>query len=780
MRSFKQLEFDKIRTDIASECHSVAGRMHAAHITPGTTITAIRRSLALHAEMQALLRENLSFSFEYLTDVTPLLSAQQHQTFDFVEFRSIIYSLAIANNILHAEADWQDFPVFNHLRSRLTAFDDLEQRFNKIFSPDGEVLDSASPELKRIRQRHRKVRKDISAVLQKKMEEYDADKLLHDRIITQRDGRFVIPVKEGAPSFVSGIVHGRSGSKSSVYIEPQEVVSYNNEIGMLSDEEKQEIFRIFTEFTAAIRLRGDAIITTTELLARMDFHFAVGRFSNAIGASIPEISPDPVIKLSRARHPLLIKNLGSIKKVIPFDLELGSDYRLLLISGPNTGGKTVTLKSVGLLTMMALSGLPIPADSGSVIGIFHRVFADIGDQQSLEDALSTFSSHIKNIEEMVKVGDVRTLVLIDEIGAATDPEQGSALAQAILEELVSRNVLGVITTHYTALKIYAEQSSQCINAAMQFDPQNHIPTYQFKLGLPGNSFAIEVASRLGLDAALINRANELTGNQNVELTELLKKMGEEKANLSREYYQYQLKNRLLEMKVSEYKAKIDGFEAEKKQLKKKSLKEAREFLTTLQKELNKEIENIQSENRQKRKRGLSQTLKKVNDMNVQYGEKIQQLSGTALMPVTDPQVGMTVWIKDIEVEGDICEVSRNAVKIDLGGMYFTTDTAQLYYPRGEKSSAKMAVCTTVPETKQARLELKLLGLTFDEARPLVDEFIDDALVNGLKFVRIVHGKGTGALRSKVRMHLRRNKKIQDFFTPAPEAGGDGVTVVTLL
>jgi DNA mismatch repair protein MutS2 len=779
MRSFIQLEFDKIRTHIASECHSASGRMHASQIMPLPHTPAMRQALALHGEMQRLIRENIHFNFEDLTDVSQLITTTKHQTFDFLEFRSIIRSLAIANAIKQADEEWQEFPLFAAMRSKLSNFSELEHRFHQIFGSDGEVQDSASSELKRIRQRHRKLRKDISAVLQKKMEDFASEKMLHDKIITQRDGRFVIPVKEGATSFVSGIVHGRSGSKSSVYIEPQEAVGINNEMGMLSDEEKQEIFRIFTEFTAQIRQRSEDILSSITVLGQMDFHYAVGRFANHTGSTIPEISDEPVVKLQKARHPLLIKNLGSIKKVIPFDLELGTDFRLLLISGPNTGGKTVTLKSVGLLTLMALSGLPISADSSSTIGHFTRVFADIGDQQSLENALSTFSSHIKNIEAMVTHGDKRTLVLIDEIGAATDPEQGSALAQSILEELTARNVTGVITTHYTALKIYAEQQPNCINAAMQFDPQHHIPTYQFKLGLPGNSFAIEVASRLGLDASLIERAKELTGKQNIELTDLLKKMNEEKAQLSREYYQFQLKNRLLELKVQEYEAKIAGFEDEKKELKKRSLRDAREFLTSLQKELNNEIDSIQHLKKSQRKQALEKTLQRVSGLNADYGEKVEQLKGTARKPLTKPEIGMRVWVKDMDTEGEIVEIAKDSVKIDMDGIYFTTAWEQLYHAKPQREAVTPKVGGSLPAATSVRLELKVLGLTFDEAQPLVDEFIDEALVAGLKFVRIVHGKGTGALRSKIRKHLRQNRGLKDFFSPAPEAGGDGVTVVTL-
>ncbi|MCK4653673.1 MAG: Smr/MutS family protein, partial [Candidatus Cloacimonetes bacterium] len=478
------------------------------------------------------------------------------------------------------------------------------------------------------------------------------------------------------------------------------------------------------------------------------------------------------MNLINARHPLLLETMDNFDDVIPFNLELGSDFKLLLISGPNTGGKTVTLKSVGLLTLMALSGLPIPANSESSIGIFRDVFADIGDNQSLENALSTFSSHIKNIKEMVKSGDINSLILIDEIGAATDPEQGSALAQAILEKLTERNVLGVITTHYTALKIFAEQHENCINAAMQFDPGKHLPTYQFKLGLPGNSFAIEVASQLGMDEILIDRAKELTGNQNVELTDLLKRMTEEKMELSRQNYQSQLKTALLNKKISEHQNKIEQLEKETKKIRKNSIKEARDFLITLQKELNEEISNIKKLNKEKRKNLLEKSLQKITEINREFTEEEEELLEVKRSPVKIPKIGQTVWIKEVEMEGEIIEISNNSIKVDMNGIFLTTSKDNLYQvTKAGKKPIKSKVIS-VPK-KDIKLELKILGYRFDEALPEIEAFIDNAVMNGLSSVRIVHGKGTGALRSKVRQYLKNNKKAVDFFTPPPSAGGDG-------
>jgi len=775
--SYSQLEYNKIKNIIAEECQCIPGKETALSLLPLDDKPEIEYRLSISVEIQELLKNKVSFNFSRISDIKELLLKLKHQTYSFEEFKQINFNLTAANNIFCPKEIEEDHPLFVKLIDDIIELSNLEERFHQIFDAEGEVKDSASSVLSSIRQRKRKLRKNIVSTLNSTLEDYSGKSYIHDKIVTQRDGRYVIPVKENSTPFITGIVHGRSSSKSSVFMEPQEVVGLNNQIDLVSSEEKQEIFRIFSEYTKQIREYKNEIISNTKILQKLDFYFAVGRFANRLQAEKPKISDKPYLKLIQARHPILIETMGDLKKAIPFDLELGNDFHLLLISGPNTGGKTVTLKSVGLLILMALSGLPIPAGTDSTIGIFESVFADIGDNQSLENALSTFSSHIKNIEFMVKNGDAKSLVLIDEIGAATDPEQGSALAQAILEKLTNNNCIGVITTHYTALKIFAERHKNCMNAAMQFDSDKHQPTYKFKLGLPGNSFAIEVASRLGMESSLIERAKELTGSQNVEMTDLLMKMSEEKKSLARQNYQYKLKTALLKQKIDEYQQKTEELESNSKIIKKQSVREARDFLTTLQKELNHEISSIKKSDRKNRKDLLEKSLNNITRKNSELGLIEDDLQDYQRDPLTDPQIGLPVWLKDLETEAEIVEISDNSIKVDMGGIFFTTARENLLETR-KKISRRKAKKISLPKT-EIKLELKLLGYTFDEAQPKIETFLDNALMNGLERIRIVHGKGTGALRRKVRHYLKQNKKVIDFFSPPPEAGGDGVTVVKL-
>ncbi len=779
MNSHKQLEYNKIKDFLAQECHSKLGSEMALDLQPLNAIAETTFRLELTSEIQILLKKGISHNFENISDIKEFITKQKHQTYNFEEFHQIYFNVSTANRISKSIEELNDHPQYLKFVNRIILLDDIEVRFNQIFESDGEVKDNASSALASIRRKKKQVRKNLVSTLNKKVESLSASKFMHDSIVTQRDGRYVVPIKEGASSFVPGIVHGRSSSKSSIYMEPQEIVGLNNDLELVSSEEKHEIFRIFKEYTEMILDHKSVLLKEIEYLQELDYFFASARLANRLKAEKPVLSLESQIKLKNARHPLLILTFEEFEDVIPFDLELGYDFNLLLVSGPNTGGKTVTLKTVGLLTLMAKSGLPIPADPHSVIGTFDSVFADIGDSQSLENALSTFSSHIKNIREMTENTNSKILVLIDEIGAATDPEQGSALAQSILENLAENGAVGVISTHYTSLKVFAEKHEKCINAAMQFDPDKHKPTYQFKLGLPGNSFAIEVASRLGLKKDLIDRAKKLTGKQNVELTELIKKMSEEKKSLSRQLYQFELKTALLNKKISEHQDQIESLEKEKKEIKKKSLRDAREFLTSMQKELNMEIKDIKQSNKKEKKDKFERSLKKVTQLNRNLSEEEEKLSEISRESVSDPTIGMKVWLKEMEMEGEIVEISGKKIKVDMDGIFLNTTSDRLYLfteKKAKRSNIKKHI--NVPKS-EAKMELKIIGLRFEEALPQIETFIDNAVVSGLLMIRIVHGKGTGALRTKVRNYLRTNKNTEEFFSPPPEAGGSGVTVVKI-
>ena len=779
--TFYHLEFYKIIELIKNECHSQFSKELIEQLIPLDNKEEIVKRLSFNDELQQIIRRGIGYSFEGLSDLKILLIEWIYQNYNFEEFKQIVSVIQIANSISRDHEAFEDYPLFLRIVKRIYSFEYIEKRFLEIFTPDGDVLDSASKELAQIRRRKKQIRERIISTLSKMNKDQKYENYIQDKIISHRDDRYVVLLKEGAVSFIDGISHGRSTSSSSVYFEPKEVVGMNNELNQTDSDEKKEIFRILSEYSKVILESKNEIYQNCLILQRLDAGFAIGRFSNSIQASIPEIVEEPILELNRARHPLLITQFGDIRKVIPFDLNLGTETRILLISGPNTGGKTITLKTIGLLTLMALSGLPISANIGSKIGLFKKVFADIGDNQSIESYLSSFSAHIKNINEMLIDGDSESLILVDEIGAATDPEQGSALAQAILETFVDKGVVGVITTHYTALKIFAENSDSCVNASMQFDSTQHLPTYRFQYGLPGNSFAIEIASGLGVESHIIQRARDLSGNQNVELTDLLQKMNEEKKKLAVNNYQLELKTRLTEQKVSEYEKKIEQIEQDKKKILRDSLNDAKDFLIQMQKEYSSELDDIKKLNKEERKTRIDKEMTKIINLRDELSSKQQETSNPKERQRVkgNIEIGSIVWVKKIDTIATVVELSKDSAKVDMNGILFSIPMSNLILHSKDFKEEKVIFSSNAKsESISGKLEINVIGKIFDEALPMIESFLDQAMLSGMNRVRIVHGKGTGILRKKIRDYLRRNKKVIDFYSPAPEAGGDGVTVVS--
>jgi len=776
MYELKQLEFDKFLNLISERCHSANAKNEAVKLYPLSDKSKILAKLNL-AEEFTTLSKDFSFSYEELSDISNLINDFHYQNYNFDELKKIYKNVELSNRLAFSLTDYEELELIQNKIKKIYPLPKIEKRFKDIFDADGKVLDTASPLLNSLRKKSRSIRKNIQDEISKKIDELDKNNFLFDKIFTKRNERAVIPIKEGAVSFIPGIVHGRSTSKSSIYIEPAEIVGLNNNLELNTAEEKREILKILIDYSNQINDNSESIIKNTKILTEFDLYSAIGNISLKFGAAKPKIIDEPIVNLYKARHPLLIETLGDIEKVIPFDLKLGKKFRLLILSGPNTGGKTVTLKATGLLTLLALSGIPISASKDSEVGLFKHVFSDIGDQQSLENSLSTFSSHIEKVSQILTTGNQESMVLIDEIGAATDPEQGSALAQAILEGIISREMTGIITTHYTSLKIFAESNKYCQNSSMQFDVAKHVPTYHFKPGLPGNSFAIEVAEHLGLEKSLIDRAKELTGSQNLELTSLLKKINEEKITLGREVYQHQLKNSLLDMKVSEYQKKISDINQDAKEMKKKNLNEVRDLIGAIQRDDNTELKQLKKLQHEAKKKELKSSLGKIHKLSETISEDIKTIELSNREKIQKPRIGDIVWLGDMETEGEIIDITSERIKVDINGMVFSTSEKNLYKSSKIKPKITPEYSSWQLEPKEVKFELKLLGLTFDESLPLIRDFLDDAQYSGLHKVRIVHGKGTGVLRNKVRNYLRTQKNIQNFYSPTSDSGGFGVTIV---
>lgn len=775
---FHDLEYDKIVDYVVRDCHSRAGKDLASQLTPLSEISVINSRLVLLDEIREALKHGHDIDFSELLPLEDVFSDTKQIVYDYEQFRLVYLNSRLATEICNRRADLDGYKELYILLKRLAPLPHIVQQFEQIFDLDGEVKDTASEELKRIRKKKTLLREQIIRTLQKKFTDAAVENALQEKFVTQRDGRYVIPIKETHVSQIKGIVQGHSGSKATVFMEPEDVVGVNNELQMLQQEEKREIFRIFQAFTDDIRALQAQLLQNYWQIAELDRWFACSRLGKTLQSRVPKITNTTALNFAKARHPLLILQKGEVSKVIPFDLNLGSEFDFMVLSGPNTGGKTVLLKAVGLLSLMALTGLPIPVDDGTEIGLFDNVVADIGDEQSIEQALSTFSSHISKIKAMLDICNEKTLVLLDEIGAATDPQQGSALAQSIMESLLSKQAKGMVTTHYTALKVFAENRDRCTNASMQFDMKSLIPTYRFQSGFPGDSFAIEVAASLGLDKSLIDRAKELTGSQNLEFTELIKKLQEEKKHLATEGWQVTLKNRNLDATIGEYEQRIKKFDEELKSKRKELLKEYQLELINNQKLLLNEIEELKLSEREERKKKSTELVSKLQEMQTENLDRINGFDKKKRKQVFNPKQGDNVWLGDFETNAVITEIKDDDVFVDMNGIHFKTKLVNIYESK-QTQATESQTYSRIKTSSSAHFELKLLGFTFDEAQPLIDEFIDDAMVAGLHSLRIVHGKGTGALRTKVRDYLKMKKQVKTIGTPPQEAGGSGVTVLTI-
>jgi len=780
------LEYGSLLANLARRCHSALGKNEAGKIVPLATVEEMRSSQKLISEFQEALESGLDFDFALLSDLLALFEDRSYDVFDWEELGEIAINADLGTRLSEKTEAFEDLPQAQNILNKISALPQIMQGFNRIFDPEGEVVDSASPELSRIRKSLGSLRTRIQRSLQNMLSEPRIQSFLQDKFVTQRDERFVLPIKESSASFVPGIVQSRSGSKSTVFIEPAEIVPMNNEMQLLREAEKREIHRILSEFSGFIRSHKRELLNNQKQLTRLDLLYAAARLSNSLKANVPVMKQEPALSLKAARHPLLIlKKLSEegpngFHGVIPFDLKLGSDFNLLILSGPNTGGKTVLMKAVGLITLMAMSGLPVPVDEESEIGCFSQIFADIGDDQSIENALSTFSSHLDKIGKMVAKADANSLILIDEIGAATDPQQGSALAQALLERLTEQGVKGIVTTHYTALKAFAESHDNCVNASMQFDMASLVPTYHFSIGIPGDSFAIEVAASLGIDPSLIERAKSLSGSQNLEFSTLIKRLQDQKKDLGQKIYQFELKTRNLEAKLSELELREDQWQKELKTRRQRHLKELQTELISFQKLYSKEISELKALDKVERRKLSERKLQDIATKTEELSHELKRSSAEGRKKQNQPKPGDKIWLANFEAEAIIMDIHGAKATVDMNGISFKTELDNLYQlNEQEQQSAPIVHLSKTNASARVQTELKLLGCTFDEAMPLIDEFLDNAQLSGFGTLRIVHGKGTGVLRNKVRDYLSRKKIVKSIETPPLFEGGSGVTVVRL-
>ena len=788
--AFEELEFNKIKALIKNFCTSNLGKKSADQLKTLTNKSEIENRISeLHDTVEFLSPlpwgQKNNFNLTGLRDTEFLFPKLKHDDYFTVEeFLLFACNIKIANNLRKNEAvKKQNFPYLFSIVNNIVITAGLEKEFDRTFEPNGEIKDGASENLTRIRKKQVRFKKRIYTQLQEILSQKQYEKVIQDKIVTIREERYVIPVKAGGESIIKGFVHSRSQSGASVFLEPLSVFETNNSLINLADEEKQEIQKILIKLFLSLKKHSEILYQNLKILQKVDFLNAAAKYCISIKATVPTIQIKPIIKLTNARHPLLYLTMKE-EEIVPFSLNLGNEFRSLIISGVNTGGKTVTLKALGLLSMMALSGLMIPSEEAE-IGIFENFLTDINDEQSIENSISTFSSHIAKIRIILKKANEKCLVLIDELGSGTDPEEGAALAQSVLEKLVSQKAKIVITTHLNKLKLFASEHPLCENACMRFDQKNLVPTYQLDVGFPGNSYALDIAREYKLDTEVVARARKLIDQKSQQLSHLLKKTEQQRTVLMQKINEYNLKNSIVELTLKSLQEKEKNWKNIEREKKLKTIQKGEEYLINLQQKFEQELSEFKTKFKKEKKiesKDVKKISTKIQKEKEKLGKQKEELSEIKLIPEKNPKINDIVLIKSLNLVGKIIRIKKSSIKIKADGIIYSTSKKDIFkIPEGQKKNqraknSKKFVSVHSEISYDFPFELNVIGFSFEEARPEIDKYIDKAILFDLDKVQIVHGKGTGELRKKIWNYLKSDTRISDYFSPPEQEGGIGVTV----
>ena len=793
-RHHKALELDKILEKLAALTTVPDARELALELTPETTLYGAQTLINQTNAAYQLLSKYGGPSFGSVKNVnSALFRASAGGMLTMRELLDVCEVLRVIRSLY----DWR----FNQpgadscldvYFSSLIPNRALEDRIATSIMSDEEMADHASRELADIRRKIRNQSQNIRDKLEGMIRSSHYQKYLQDAIITQRNGRFVVPVKNEFRGEVAGLVHDTSGSGATVFIEPMEVVEANNEIRMLQGKEKEEIERILTELSAMAGEVAETVKHNFESIVELNLIFAKAQLAYQMKASVPILNTEGITDLKRARHPLL-----DPKKVVATDVDLGIDFDTLVITGPNTGGKTVSINTLGLLTLMAACGLMIPAADESKVCIYEKVFADIGDEQSIEQSLSTFSSHMVNIVDILKESDEHSLVLIDELGAGTDPVEGAALAIAILERLHINGAKIAATTHYAELKAYALQTDRVENGCCEFNVATLKPTYRLLIGVPGRSNAFAISERLGMDPELIARAKEFVSSESVRFEDVMDSLEQSRLDMEAQQRRSEDLRREYEATLADAKRKLEEAETLRQKEYEKARGEAMKITEKARREANAlllEADTLRKELRSSK--DVSETARKAKQS---MKKALSELDG-AIDPVTDtlyedddyvlPRelvAGDTVFFIDLGKEAQVLTPKdrKDNVEIQAGTARMRVNVSRLRLIEKKKQPPKNTPAITRGAGTESRMTASadsrcdLRGMTVDEALLTLDSFISSMLMGGLNEFTVIHGKGTGALRAAVQKHLKGNKFVKSFRLGTYGEGENGVTIVTL-
>ncbi|MBG9475482.1 MULTISPECIES: endonuclease MutS2 [Priestia] len=781
-RIFHVLEFNKVKEQLQKKVASSLGREKVANLIPSTQYEEVVKWQEATDEATTVLRLRGNVPLGGIFDVRSSVKRAEIggtlSSNELLDVASTIYAARQVKQFIEQVVEDEDLqlPIITEHIEKLMPLPEVEQTIKMSIDENGTVLDGASDQLRGIRQKLRSTESRIREKLESLIRSSSAQKMLSDAIVTIRNERFVIPVKQEYRSAYGGIVHDQSSSGATLFIEPQAIVTLNNELQEAKVKEKQEIERILIALTVQVAEVANELRQNVYLLGELDFMFAKGRYSHELKASKPKMNDRGYIKLVKAKHPLIAQ-----EDVVANDIELGDQYTSIVITGPNTGGKTVTLKTLGLFTLMAQAGLQIPALDGSEMAVFKHVFADIGDEQSIEQSLSTFSSHMVNIVDILQKVDHESLVLFDELGAGTDPQEGAALAISILDQVYERGARVVATTHYPELKAYGYNREGVVNASVEFDIETLSPTYKLLIGVPGRSNAFEISKRLGLSAEVIERAKGYIGSETNKVENMIASLEDSRRQSEHELEEAEELRKEAQKLHKELQSQIIEFNEKRDKLYEKAEEKAQATVKAASEEAEKIISDLRKMSQKNhalvKEHELIEARKRLEDA-VPTLEKSKKKPAAPKKQERTLQAGDEVKVLSWGQKGTLVErVSNNEWQVQMGIMKMKVKEKDLEYISSPKPVETKPLAMVKGKDYHVNLELDLRGERYENALIRVEKYIDDALLANYPRVSIIHGKGTGALRKGVQEYLKNHRSVKNIRFGEASEGGSGVTVV---
>ncbi len=787
--TLRVLEYDKVANIVSGFAASEAGRDAVLAFLPAVDAGTVETLLRETSEFIHLLRGNEAPPLDGILNVRGAVQklGPAGSMLSPLELLNLATTLGAGRRTKQFFQRFEEkgrgakprAPLLCALAAKIQPLKQIEDAVFSAIDDKTDVKDSASPAIRKVRKQIVRTREDIMGRMSGILQESGFQKVIQEPVITVRDDRYVLPLKPNFRQSLKGVVHGQSGSRSTLFVEPLEILEHNNRLSELRMEEREEIERILRELTSLMTREAVAIKDTLTALAEIDAVYARARFGIEYEGTVPILSAHRTIRLRASRHPLLavkFKNAGAGKSVTTNDIELSGRDRALILSGPNAGGKTVILKTVGLLSLMAQSGMPVTADEGSELPCFGSVFADIGDEQSLEQDLSTFSSHVRQIAKILSGADRDSLVLLDELGSGTDPNEGAGLGAAVLEGLIERGCITLVTTHHNALKLFGSQTSGAVNAAMEFDPQTLKPTYRLIPGRPGRSYGLDMATRLGVPGEVIDRARARISEDDIRLETLLKQVEDDSRLLSSERALLEQDRIAAKRERIEAESALRAAKEDARALKTKTKEEAREVLSSLRSKLRELSRGASLEQADIRK-----TTSEIEALAQKLQPAEPELQASA--PVSELHRGDRIKLARVNKTGMVLGLHRGMIEIEVDGKKIRLPSSEVMLldpdPQGQRASRAPGWGAELNEEEGPQDRLNLIGLRVNEALDEVERFIDRVGMSNLTVVTIIHGLGTGALKTAVTKFLKNHPLITAIRPGEPAEGGAGVTVAEL-